>query len=79
MKEADIDLLVCLDQADVSQAEGGRGGAFGVGGVGGQGGKGGKPAVKTISARNSDGSYTYSYINIPGGSPGINGRPGNDG
>lgn len=79
MKEHDIDLLVCLDKADVSTARGGRGGPYGVGGVGGQGGRGGKPATKTISTRNADGTYSYSYITIPGGSPGINGRSGNDG
>lgn len=79
IKEGDIDLLICLDKADVSEARGGHGGPFGVGGVGGQGGQGGKPAVKTIAARNSDGSHTYSHITIPGGSPGVNGRSGNDG
>ena len=79
VKEDDVDLLVAIEKADVSEARGGRGGAFGVGGAGGSGGAGGKSATKTISTRNADGTYNYSHITIPGGSPGINGRPGNDG
>ncbi len=79
IKEDDIDLLIAIDKADVSEAIGGRGGQYGVGGVGGNGGRGGKTATKVISTRNGDGSYNTQYITIPGGSPGVNGRPGNDG
>ena len=35
VKEHDIDLLACIDQADVGTPEGGKAGAYGVGGVGG--------------------------------------------
>jgi hypothetical protein len=79
VKEADIDLLVAIESTNVDEARGGRGGAFGVGGTGGGGGRGGKTATKTITTRNGDGTTNYSYITIPGGSPGTNGRSGNDG
>jgi hypothetical protein len=79
VKEGDIDLLVAIENTNVEEARGGRAGAFGVGGTGGAGGRGGKTATKTITTRNGDGTTNYSYITIPGGSPGTNGRSGNDG
>lgn len=79
MKEHDVDLLPCLDKADVSEPRGGKGGVFGIGGIGGEGGKGGKPATKTIAVRNGDGTTSYQHIPVAGGQDGVRGRAGMDG